>query len=336
MTLARGALVGLLVLVACGNHAARTGGPATSNASTLGPDPTPHSLPYLAAAPMLGAPSGGPVEPGPACTPQTVQATARTVDMLDGVAGVITFSGKDCQLHIRLGPTSLLDAAGHPLPVELDSIPPLLNPADNARPDLTLSSGQAIWGFTWTGSWCGPRATTIVVPMNDAPVVYGVQTSYGDLHVPLTGPLPACHGRSDSILRPGVPGRADEPVLPAPPAWAPLRAAVSVPTATATGVPPYTMTLTNSTSTSIPLSPCPAFGSLVAVARAGTGSPSGEDSFGSRVLRCPSHAEVPAHGSLTLQLPAADFGGTYETGSLVTVQVAIAGVGTASATTHVG
>jgi hypothetical protein len=343
MTLARVALVGSLVaLTACGNISAGTGTPSAPVPSAAGseaPDPSPRQAPYLVAAPLLGTPSGPAALPQPACTPRTVSATSTTKELVGGVAGVITLDGTGCSLHITGGPTSLLDATGHPLEVTLDAAQPKVNPPQNIRPDLALLGGHALWGFTWTGSWCGPAAATIVVPMADDPA-YGAGGTYGDLHIPFTGPQPACHGSSDSVLRAGVAGSGTQPVLPAPPAWASLTAAVSIPVTVGTRVPPYTLTLTNPTSTPILLSPCPEYGSLVSVSRAGPGSPSGSDSIGPGVLECPSPAVVPPHGSLALQLPEADFDQgapqPYPSGSAVTVEVAISGVATARAVAHVG
>jgi hypothetical protein len=269
-----------------------------------------------------------------------VTATAVTQPLVDGVAGLITLKGADCSLFIARGPTALLDADGHRLDVDLDAEQPKVNPPQNVRPDLDLLGGDATWGFTWTGSWCGSKAADIVVPMDGDPNGGGSAGPYGDLHVPVSGPQPPCRGTSRSVLRPGVAGSGSEPILPAPPSWAGLEATVAIPTTLSTSVPPYTLTLHNPTATAITLSPCPEVGTMIGVSRAGSGMPSASDSFGPALLHCPDDSVIAAHGSLTLSLSGSDFDAgmphPYGKGSTVTVQVAIAGVATATAVAHVG
>jgi hypothetical protein len=282
----------------------------------------------------------------PPCKPDDVRATASTKAIVGGVAGVITLDGTHCALHITRGPTRLLDASGHELPAALDATTPKVNPPENPRPDLALADGHALWGFTWTGSWCGPAAASVVVPMTDDPTWPDAAGPYGDLHVPLSGPAPTCTGSSHAVLRPGVAGRPAEDsspaeaVLPAPPSWAGLEESLSIPATVSNTLPPYTLTLTNPTETPITLSPCPAYGYAISVSRAGKGYPSAQDSFGPGSLPCPSRSQIDPYQSVTLTLPGVEIDAgsptPYPKGSLVTVEVAIAGVATAKAVAHVG
>jgi hypothetical protein len=145
-----------------------------------------------------------------------------------------------------------------------------VNPPRIPRYDIPLGAGDALWGFTWTGSWCGPKAATVVIPMTDDPRDPAAKGPYGDLRVPLTGPQPPCTGVSRSALRPGVAGAPGgptwpaDPVLPAPADWAGLSATLTLPATSPSGlVPAAVFTLLNRTGAAITLSPCPEYAVFV-------------------------------------------------------------------------
>ena len=267
MRYGRSAAVALLLLAGCGQQGAAptASGPATAVAS-IAPDPSPRTAPYLVGASVLLWPAG----PGPAlmqrpCQTRDVNATAVTKTIVGGVAGVLHLTGTGCSLHISQGPQQLVAADGPMLAVRTDDTPPATNPPRVPRDDLPLAAGNVLWGFTWTGSWCGPRAAGIVIVMKDDPGVNGDHGSYGAVRAPLTGPQPACVGDSDAVLRPGIAGNpaddqgpvAADAVLPVPPAWAGLRGGVTIPSTVTDAVPAFTYTLTNRTDLPIPLSPAP-------------------------------------------------------------------------------
>lgn len=349
MRYGRSAAVALLLLAGCGQQGAAptASGPATAVAS-IAPDPSPRTAPYLVGASVLLWPAG----PGPAlmqrpCQTRDVNATAVTKTIVGGVAGVLHLTGTGCSLHISQGPQQLVAADGRMLAVRTDDTPPATNPPRVPRDDLPLAAGNVLWGFTWTGSWCGPRAAGIVIVMKDDPGVNGDHGSYGAVRAPLTGPQPACVGDSDAVLRPGIAGNpaddqgpvAADAVLPVPPAWAGLRGGVTIPSTVTDAVPAFTYTLTNRTDLPIPLSPCPEYSTDISAGHPGS---YGHSSItGEAPLPCRAADNVvPAHGSLRFTLKGANFDQglphPYPNGSVVTVEVAIAGVATAKAAAHVG
>lgn len=300
----------------------------------------PTSPPWLVGAPALQYPSGPGIPDAPTCSAAQVTATATTRPIVGGVAGVISLKASGCGLHITHGPTALLSRTGKSLGVRLDSTQPKVNPPLDPRSDWPLLTGDAVWGFTWTGSWCGVAAAQVLLPMTGDPHDPADEEDHGTLRIPLTGPQPSCSGRSTSVLRIGIPGRAEEGVLPAPPEWSELRGAVSLPDVLHGTLPPYELTLSNPTAQAIWLSPCPQVGVLLAVRNSVGHDPSASDTFGGQTLSCPVPPVVPAHGSVHVTLQGWDFDQgieqPYHPGSVVTVEVAVAGMATAKAVAHVG
>jgi hypothetical protein len=253
---------------------------------------------------------------------------------------VVYLDGTRCSLHITVGPSEFLDATGRPLSVRLDDVVPSVNPPRTARDDIPLGAGHASWGFTWTGSWCGAPAAMITLPLTGDPTEPDAAGPFGDLRVPMTGPQPSCAGRSASVLRPGVAGDPGDSavgadaLLPAPADWAGLRATLTVPSTSPAGVVSGSVfTLHNATGAPIVLSPCPEYFVLVQTARM--------SGAGSHPFDCRAHGTVPAHGKVAFPLPEQDAGQGDPNehpsgGTVVTIEVAIAGVPTATATTRAG
>jgi hypothetical protein len=317
-----------------------------SAAASSSAPPSPLDPAFRVAAPLLIAPSGPGHDDPPPCHPTDVTATATTRQIQGGVAGVIRLVGRTCSLHIEAGPTSLLSSDGQTLQVPLLALPSV-NPPQNVRPDLALYAGDALWGFTWNGSWCGQPAVAVVVPMGDGAYDGSPPHSYGDLHVPITGPQPTCHGHSDSTLGQGVAGYDQgsspddpaQPVLGPPPGWSNLQLSLSAaPTTGATTVSPISASLVNPTDHAVALSPCPAY--VVVILAADKGSTGSSDSSSSEDVPCTPTTVVPAHGALTFTVPGLEFNQglphPYSSGSPVTLEVAIAGIPTAKATAHIG
>jgi hypothetical protein len=206
-----------------------------------------------------------------------------------------------------------------------------------------LTAGDVLWGFAWRGSWCGATPTSVLVPMSDDAATPGGAASYGDLKVPLSGAVPACHGHSKSVLQPGVAGsptreqQTADPVLPPPPEWAGLRLNLRVdPIIRNAMITGLTLTIRNTTGSPIALSPCPSYFLVISNATANGGS---EDAAGSGGIAC-GNKVLAAHATATYPLPdqTLDEGspGGVASGTVVTLQAAIAGVPTAKTTTRVG
>jgi hypothetical protein len=341
------ALVAVLgSLTACSSAAHEAGQGTTTDRSSVVSSPVSSSPPastipdsaFRVAAPILDAAAG----PGPAldqtpCVPSDVTATAQTHSIVAGVAGVVELVGAHCSLHISAGPTELLDSAGNTLAVPVDTGVTSVNPAANQRSDLPLGIGIAGWGFTWRGSWCGPAATAVVLALDDGSS-QPASSSGERIVAPLTGPAPPCHGTSDAVLVPGVPGGPTDPTLTPPPQWAGLRATLTLP-ATTDGhtLPAAVVDLQNTTAVPITISPCPDY--TLDIDSAVTGGT--EMDAGGGALQCPQRAQViPAHAAISYHLDARPYdqggpGNGANQGSTVTARFAIAGILTARATLRV-
>jgi hypothetical protein len=311
---------------------------ACSSAASSPPASTIPDSAFRVAAPILDAAAG----PGPAldqtpCVPSTVTATAQTRPIASGVAGVVELLGAHCSLHISVGPTELLDNAGNKLAVPVDDTATSVNPAGNQRPDIPLGNGIAGWGFTWRGSWCGPAATAVVIAL-DEDSSQPASSSGERIVAPLTGPTPPCHGTSDAVLVPGVPGGPTDPTLTPPPQWAGLQATLKLP-ATTDGqlLSAVVVELRNTTAAPITMSPCPDY-TLDIDSTVPNGT---EMDAGGGVLPCTQPAQViAAHAAINYHLDAGPYdqggeGDGADQGSVVTARFAIAGIATARATTGV-
>ena len=332
---ASAAAVAIVVGVTMTATSTRSPAPSATHRPTpsIAPSP-PHDLVtdamFRVPAPQLEAVSGpAPLHQRP-CRPHDVTARAELRTAATGVVGVVAMQGRHCSLRISPGPTQLLDRSGHPLALVMQSAP--ADVGENIRPDIALGAGGAAWGFAWRGSWCGPAAAAVVVPLRDDPdVVHG--HSFGRLVVPLTGASPGCAGRSDAVLVRGVPGWLDASpfnaaVLPPPPVWHGLRLALHAASVTDTRLGRLTAVIRNVTGKPIALDPCPNY-DLVVTSR----DPDGVEVEGTGgQIGCPAGAPavVPAHGSRQFALRGVEFhdGGTQPGathGSLLHVAFGIAG-----------
>jgi hypothetical protein len=273
-------------------------------------------------APPPIPPESIPPPPLPACRPAQVHTTAQLRATAGGVVGVVTAIGRTCHFPARMAAVALV-GSGATLPVPLTPNPDRVNPAtDIAAPALAV--GRVSLGFSWTGSWCGTRA--------DA-----VRVSYGrrSLDVALTGPQPACTGRSTAELIQGAVGDIGDAVQSAPPAWRALHASLTVrPNSHGAVLSGLRVTLTNSSVHSIALAPVPSY--IIGV----------QDDLGDGTaaeVQTPlpypaSKLVVPAGGTLILKLPNTSYAAdrrTFRTGFPITVTFAIAGVPNATARTTV-
>jgi hypothetical protein len=269
--------------------------------------------------------------------PADVTATAETRPIASGVAGVVELIGAHCSLHISTWSTELLDSSGTDLAVAMDATVTTVNPALNQRTDVPLALGSVGWGFTWRGSWCGPKAVAVVIALDANPS----QPASGppdQIVAPLTGPAPPCRGHSAAVLIPGVPGDPTDATLTPPPEWAGLRATLTLP-ATTDGhtLSSAVVQLENTTAVPIVISPCADYALDIENSTAGGTALQG----GGGALPCPQSPEVvPASGTISYDLGAqtydeGDPGGGANEGSTVTASLAIAGIPTARATARV-
>jgi hypothetical protein len=328
------------VALATGGGDARGPRPVTAlpTAVPSGDSTTIPDSAFRVAPPELQVMHGGPALEHPPCRSADVTAVAELRRAADSVVGVVSMRAEGCSLYVDPGLTELLDARGRRLALHLDAQPLAVNPPLNPRPELSLATGVGAWGFAWPGSWCGARAASAVMSLRDG----RLPTSHAldRLVVPLHGSQPECSGRSDAVLVAGVLGRPDQPVLPAVRAWGELRATLSVPPAAAyNGVVDHLVaTIRNPSDRPVALDPCPVFAVMtVSADTAGTEFDSGEGG-----LVCSGGDVVPAHGEIQLALAPQHYGGGSPlghggtaSGGAVTVQFAMAGVPTASATTTV-
>ena len=235
---------------------------------------------------------------------------------------------------MSVGPTQLLDSAGHRLPIPVDATVTPVNPAANQRSDLPLGIGIAGWGFTWRGSWCGQPAASVVLELDPDPSVQG-SAPPEQIVVPLTGPAPPCQGQSDAVLIPGVPGGPTDATLTPPAPWAGLQATLTIPATTdGHNLAAVVVELRNTTAAPIAISPCPDYAlDIDSTVPNGT-----EMDAGGGVLPCARPGQViPAHGAVSYRLGAQPYdpGDIASQGSIVTARFAIAGIPTAQATARV-
>ena len=275
-------------------------------------------------APPPVPPESFPPPPLPPCRLRVVRSTAEVRPTTGGVVGVVTATAHNCHFPIRMAPIALVSGgrpiAGIPLIPNADHI----NPAtDDAEPALAV--GQISFGFSWTGSWCGERAQAIRLS-------YRRET----FDVPLSGPQPSCvNGRSDSALIRGTAGGIGEPVQGAQPAWRALTARLTVrPNSYHSALTRLRVTLTNVTAERVSLNPIPTY--IIGVVDAlGDGT---SEEIAAPLPFPSSRLVVPAHGTLTLDLPRVSYAPDrrgFRTGYPITVTFAIAGVPNATATTIV-
>ncbi|HET6909427.1 MAG TPA: hypothetical protein VFH54_08830 [Mycobacteriales bacterium] len=172
----------------------------------------------------------------------------------------------------------------------------------------------------------------------DAPDEGGAD--YGTLRIPVVGTSLGCEGRSNARVVVGVAGREGEGVLPPSPALSSLRLHLSVPGRAAHGglVDGVVLTIRNAGTAPVRLDPCP-YLALVTDAHGVSGT---EEDGSSLLLPCDRASVVAGGDEARFALPPLQYGegaptghGGLRTGERVTINVAIASLPTASATTQV-
>ena len=208
--------------------------------------------------PSAGSPPGPYGQDVPACRPAQIRAKATGQRSVYGVLAVIHLTGTarhrvpnlhssvPCPLALAQAPVALLDYAGRPLAVPQNSGQPSMETEGSA-----VEGGNAIVGLAWLGSYCGPRAASIRMPLSEP--------AGAAVRVPYDGPSPPCtDGQSDSKLYRGATASPGEPVDPPPPAWNQLRLTLHAGAGTTTRqLGQIKAILTNVGKTTVYLSPCP-------------------------------------------------------------------------------
>lgn len=286
------------------------GSVTTSQAFNVAPPPVP--------------PESFPPPPLPPCRLRAIRSTAQLRPTIGGVVGVVTATAHNCHFPIRMAPIALV-SGGRPM-----SGIPLIPNSDRTNPatdfaEPALAVGQISFGFSWTGSWCGERAQAVRLS-------FGRET----FDVPLSGPQPRCvNGNSDSALIRGTAGGIGEPVQGAPPAWRALTAQLTIrPNSYHSALTRLRVTVTNGSAEAVSLNPIPTY--IIGVVDAlGDGT---SEEIAAPLPFLSSRLVVPAHGTLTLDLPRVSYAPDrrgFRTGYPITVTFAIAGVPNATATTTV-
>lgn len=315
-----------------------TAGSTAAAAPAVTARPNPSGAAF-ALAPPAGLGIGGFVPSRPSCSAAQIRATAVTRGSTYGVLGMVRLHGTKtyrdeqfherlrCSLPVRRGPVALLDAGGRRLPVPRRAMSPV-DPPSNPRADAALTNGDAVWGFSWLGSWCGPRPAAVLLPLTTRP--------RSTLRVPLTGATPRCAGHSSSTLVDGIAGDSADGVQPPAPAFAHLRLHLRVePGTTGRQVADLDATLTT-TGPPVVLSPCPSFaGRDWADSRGGFSDPlptASLDCLGDPPVITTEH---PLH--FTVAGPSLTQSGQRPAtrGSTVRLAVGIAGVAPATVTVRV-
>jgi hypothetical protein len=330
--LAAAAVAAVAVGIALATHQVAAFRPSVPHGPAVPPPPDKFSAREFRMAPPPQLVIGGAPFPRATCTPQQIRATAATRRTDGGVLGVIHFIGtvvshrdgvaERCTLPIAHGPSALIGADGRRLTVPLSGGDRTSRP-ENPRSDLPLIDGNAIWGFAWLGSYCGPPARAIEIPLH--------HDREASLRVPLYGPQPVCKpSAGPSMLIDGVAGGPGQPVQPPRPEYASLRLTGRIEAGTTSDqLAPIDLTLLTIGNAPVILDPCPAYAGRDS-ATAKTGGFGGPINSG--YLPCTRHAAVirPGH-PLRWTIPPSSFmqsgpGSGAIPGSIVDVELGIAGV----------
>ena len=339
------AVTALTVAVGISDQSGRPHPPITSDPGTTATAGARPGLPEVpvssfdVGAPQLTVLHGGIADWQEPCNASQITARAELRPTAYGLAGVVAMQGKECSIRYTPGPSALLDSFKRPI-VQAKSADTdmAINPPGNGRPDFALARGNAVWGFDWTGSWCGPAAAYVTVRLNDDP---GFPSPKNLLLVPLDGPQLPCQGSSDTRMQTGLPGSPGQPTQLPPSQWQPLTLSVIAAEAKATegSVTGVVAVITNPTDQQIHLSPCPRY-----AVQTETHTPNGTefDDQGPNTLACDTGTLIAAHGQLRINIPSLTYGGGSPSGhgglargSSVTINLALAGILTASTTINV-
>jgi hypothetical protein len=247
---------------------------------------------YAAAAPPDRSSGGGAMPRSAPCYAVSTRMSAVTAANEFGVLGVITLTKAGCTLEVDATHLRLLTADGKRVDVTPSAGNPT-NPAASKRPDIAEYAGEVRIGFAWTGSYCGPVAAKVQLPVNGHPTT-----------IALHGPAPHCDENGHSQLVPGTVNGLKSPVEPAPAAWSALRARVMLPARVPRSPIPLTVVLSNASRSDISLAgPCPYYNTTTSLFSHGYESlilGGGGDLCGKAFV-------VPAGKSLTLHLGTLPF-----------------------------
>ena len=255
---------------------------------------------------------GGGMWPYPECPAASLKASLTTRTAADGILGLLRVWGVKCSVQVDENRLRLLDASGRVLPVSESRGNPLNQPTFYGPG----AGGDVRMGFAWTGSYCGPRPSSVRILVVGHPVV-----------IPFTGPTPACDKKSTSRLIEGSLGVPGEPVMPAPVAWQSLTARVVLPKTLSRAPVPLTIEFVNHGKQEISLAvPCPAYRVILSTNTTGSNfamSSQGQstgDLCGRPITITPGKPQTVSLGTLDFPLASA------KTGDRVTVTWYMAGI----------
>ncbi|HVS68364.1 MAG TPA: hypothetical protein VHE56_07410 [Mycobacteriales bacterium] len=292
-----------LVLAALATGLAAPAGAVTSTAQQ-----------WQVPAPALLASHGPQGKRLPNCRVNEIRATARTVKSTYGVLGVVRLRGAKCRIQVENRLVALLDAAQHPLKLDIRSAS---SRNRGAGTPLRNNTSALSWGFSWRGSWCGAQAIYVRIELSNNRL----------MRIPVPGRQPAClaKGGGKPVVIRGTYGSPGEPVQTAPPEWSALKAKLHVnPTTSGATLRGLSVTLTNTSADAITLDPCPHYALM-----AQSASAADEPVPSARLADCPAlPTVVPGNRSKTIHLDAApfnrkDFG---PSGTKLTVTFGMAGL----------
>jgi hypothetical protein len=273
--------------------------------------------------------TGGPALPQqPECPLASLRLSAATRLSSQGLLGLISIDGGDRKCSLAVDPSTmrLLGPDGQSLAIPTVKGNPV-NPSYSSRfAGFSFSSGHV--GFAWTGSYCGPKPSSIEISILGRPV-----------RVPLGGPgLPCQHGASGQLI-PGTFGGLDQAVEPAPVSWQALKLQLVLPARVEQQPIPLQLVVTNTGSMPVVLAnPCPTYTGMTTVDVngniSGIGGPGGN--------LCDAPRVIEAGRSVTITLPSMEFPTfsdlprTYvSSGDPVQVTFSMAGVEPVTATSYV-
>jgi hypothetical protein len=320
----RAGLAACLLVLFGGSAAAGAAAKPVSPAPTDDPSHGGNDAQWRVIAPALLPEHGPPARHQPRCQADQVTATARTRPIPGGVAGIVHLKGQHCSIHSHAGPDELR-RGGATLAVDRVPLNQQSPRPEVQRSDIPLAAGKVIWSFMWTGSWCGDKPTSVVIPL---------AKSHGDVVAPLTGPTPGCQARPNttpSVLTAGPPGWPHGADLAAPSDWSGLTASLHAPKVLhGSALPNLSVTFSNTTATDIPLAPCPSY-ALTVLSRHGGGTAKG---YGSAFPCRRQPRVVPADGAVTVRLPDSTFPSQFAAPHGGRVRITFAILGVPSAVTH--
>jgi hypothetical protein len=166
-----------------------------------------------------------------------------------------------------------------------------VNPPANRLDQYEFADGRV--GFAWTGSYCGPKPSSVEMDILGHPV-----------RIPLDGPVLPCRKGSTSQLIPGTFAPPGEAVEPAPVSWKALRLRLVIPARVEQKPIPLQLVVTNTGQNAVSLAdPCPTYTGNTSVDVGGDisaiGGPGGN--------LCDVPRVIQPGTSVTITLPSMEF-----------------------------